>query len=142
MAKRIKLSGHSQLRNENGDALENHVSFEVDGDASTLGADSPCPKHIPPIEVTNPEVARVLSRWVNQMEATAVYRRNRNRPVKSEFKPPRPEPSLDPAMTPDPALGYVFVPCPQCHGEGWYLCQLCDGEGRVTRRVADEWRNA
>lgn len=139
MGRTIKLVGHTHLRNDRSDAIENHVSVEIDGDAVRLGADAPRPKHLPPIETSDPTVARTLRRWVRQMEATATYHRNRDRPVRSEFK--RSKPDLVPAMSSafDPS-GSVFVACPACNGEGYFLCQLCDGEGRVTRRLAAAWR--
>ena len=31
------------------------------------------------------------------------------------------------------------VPCPLCHGEAWPDCELCDGAGIVTQRLASEW---
>ncbi|MDP9366152.1 MAG: hypothetical protein M3Q10_18355 [Chloroflexota bacterium] len=32
------------------------------------------------------------------------------------------------------------VPCPICGGEPWHTCPLCDGEGVVTVRQAEQWR--
>ena len=49
-------------------------------------------------------------------------------------------PAPKPAAKPPPAIPPTApVPCPLCHGEAWPDCELCDGAGVVTQRLASEW---
>lgn len=133
--KRFRLVGQTKLRNDQGHALQNHVSILVDGNTSVATADAPqSPRANLPIVSDSPDVARFLRRWNAGMEASARYHEGRNRPPVPDPKPKELQP---PVNLPD----HFMVPCPSCNGEGWYLCQLCDGEGCCTRRRADEWRN-
>lgn len=135
MADTLRLVGETKLRSETR-ALRNRVSLVVDGDRSEATADAP------ESLVTNgaivsdsPDVARFLRRWHVRMEATARYVEMRARPALTDPKPRDLEPVVSlPENMP--------VACPACNGEGWYMCQLCDGEACVTRRRADEWRTA
>ncbi len=34
----------------------------------------------------------------------------------------------------------VLVPCPDCDGRGGFVCERCDGVGRLTQRKAFHWR--
>jgi hypothetical protein len=47
---------------------------------------------------------------------------------------PKPVPKAAPAIPPT-----APVPCPLCRGEAWPDCELCDGAGIVTQRLASEW---
>jgi hypothetical protein len=47
---------------------------------------------------------------------------------------PKPVPKAAPAIPPT-----APVPCPLCRGEAWPDCELCDGAGVVTQRLASEW---
>ncbi len=49
---------------------------------------------------------------------------------------PAPKPATKPAAAIPPTAP---VPCPLCRGEAWPDCELCDGAGVVTQRLASEW---
>ena len=129
---KVRLVGETKLRSDTR-ALHNRVSIEVDGDRSVATADAPGSSLTNAAIVSDSaDVARFLRRWSANLHATARYHEMRERPALSDPKPSSPVVDL-----PD----YFMVACPACNGEGWYLCQLCDGEACVTRRRADEWRN-
>ena len=49
-------------------------------------------------------------------------------------------PAPKPAAKPAPAIPPTApVACPLCRGEAWPDCELCDGAGVVTQRLASEW---
>lgn len=140
---RVKLVGHSNLRDLNGDALENRIEIEVDGGMSRVTADSPMPtKFRPPVESDSPDVAKFLRKWADDIEATARFTARRNQMPFSDPKPKDRRISRTSAAVRAASLDdYGLVPCPSCQGEGWTLCELCGGDARVTRLTAREWRD-
>lgn len=134
--KRFKLMGQTKLRSDAGHALHNHVSIMVDGDTSVATADAPQGPHTrAPVVSGSPDVARFLRRWNAGMEATANYLEMRARPPMPDPKPKELAPVVN---LPD----HFMVQCPACAGEGYFLCELCEGEACVSKRRADEWRNS
>jgi hypothetical protein len=89
---------------------------------STLGA----PGGEEPVESGSREVYRFMARVLGSMQKAT--RRATVRPA------PKPVPKAAPAIPPT-----APVPCPLCHGEAWPDCELCDGAGVVTQRLASEW---
>lgn len=138
--KRFKLVGQTKLRSESGRALQNHVSILVDGNTSVATADAPqSPQATLPIVSDSPDVARFLRRWSAGMEASARYHEGRNRPPMPDPKPK--EKTVHSEFTVNSSLSEI-VPCPACNGEGYFLCELCEGEACCSKRRADEWRDS
>ena len=130
---KVRLVGETKLRSDTR-ALHNRVSIEVDGDRSVATADAPGSSLTNAAIVSDSaDVARFLRRWSANLHATARYHEMRERPPLSDPKPSMPIMEFHDSM---------MVACPACNGEGWYLCQVCDAEGVVTRGRADEWRNS
>lgn len=139
---RVKLIGHSKLRDQDGNALENRIQIEVDGGTSRVTADSPMPtKFRLPVESDSPEVAAFLLKWAADIRATARFVENRNRRPNPDPKPKdRPGARQKPPAMVALLDTYTKVQCPACNGEGWSLCELCDGEAFVTRQCSESWR--
>ena len=79
-----------------------------------------------PVESRSREVYRFMAGVLGSMQRAT--RRATVRPV------PKPAPKAAPAIPPT-----APVPCPLCRGEAWPDCELCDGAGVVTQRLASEW---
>ena len=79
-----------------------------------------------PVESGSRDVYRFMARVLGSMQRAT--RRATVRPV------PKPVPKAAPAIPPT-----APVPCPLCRGEAWPECELCDGAGVVTQRLASEW---
>jgi hypothetical protein len=78
------------------------------------------------VESRSREVHRFMAGVLGSMQRAT--RRATVRPV------PKPAPKAVPAIPPT-----APVPCPLCRGEAWPDCELCDGAGVVTQRLASEW---
>jgi hypothetical protein len=78
------------------------------------------------VESRSREVYRFMAGVLGSMQRAT--RRATVRPV------PKPAPKAVPAIPPT-----APVPCPLCRGEAWPDCELCDGAGVVTQRLASEW---
>jgi hypothetical protein len=89
---------------------------------STLGS----PGAGEPVESRSHEVYRFMAGVIGSMQRAT--RRATVRPA------PKPMPKAAPVIPPT-----TPVPCPLCHGEAWPDCELCDGAGVVTQRLASEW---
>ena len=89
---------------------------------STLGS----PGAEEPVESRSRDVHRFMARVLGSMQRAT--RRATVRPA------PKPAPKAAPAIPPT-----APVPCPLCRGEAWPDCELCDGAGIVTQRLASEW---
>ena len=89
---------------------------------STLGS----PGVGEPVESRSREVYRFMAGVLGSMQRAT--RRATVRPA------PKPAPKAAPAIPPT-----APVPCPLCRGEAWPDCELCDGAGVVTQRLASEW---
>ncbi len=79
-----------------------------------------------PVESRSREVYRFMAGVLGSMQRAT--RRAMVRPA------PKPVPKAAPAI---PLT--APVPCPLCRGEAWPDCELCDGAGIVTQRLASEW---
>jgi hypothetical protein len=79
-----------------------------------------------PVESGSRDVYRFMARVLGSMQRAT--RRATVRPA------PKPVPKAPPAMPPT-----APVPCPLCRGEAWPDCEVCDGAGVVTQRLASEW---
>ena len=89
---------------------------------STLGS----PGAGEPVESRSREVYRFMAGVLGSMQ-----RATRRATVRPAPKPvPKPAPAI-PSTAP--------VPCPLCRGEAWPDCEVCDGTGVVTQRLASEW---
>lgn len=133
---KVQLVGHSNLRTIGGEVIENHIGIHVDGEISSVSADSPRPsQYRVPVQSDSPDVARFLRRWANDIHETGEYVKMRNRPA---FSDPKPSQMVKKKAASD-TDEYKMVPCPSCDGTGYARCTLCDAEGWVTRRQADEW---
>jgi hypothetical protein len=91
---------------------------------STLGS----PGAEEPVESRSRDVYRFMAGVLGSMQRAT--RRATVRPA------PKPVPKAAPAIPPT-----APVPCPLCCGEAWPDCELCDGSGIVTQRLASEWRD-
>jgi hypothetical protein len=89
---------------------------------STLGS----PGAGEPVESRSREVYRFMAGVLGSMQRAT--RRATVRPA------PKPAPTPAPAIPPT-----APVPCPLCRGEAWPDCEVCDGTGVVTQRLASEW---
>src|SRR5215216_5416666 len=89
---------------------------------STLGS----PGAGEPVESRSHEVYRFMAGVIGSMQRAT--RRATVRPA------PKPMPKAAPVIPPT-----APVPCPLCRGEAWPDCELCDGAGAVTQRLASEW---
>ena len=89
---------------------------------STLGS----PGAGEPVESRSREVYRFMAGVLGSMQRAT--RRATVRPA------PKPAPKPPPAIPPT-----APVPCPLCRGEAWPDCEVCDGAGVVTQRLASEW---
>jgi hypothetical protein len=78
------------------------------------------------VESRSRDVYRFMAGVLGSMQRTT--RRATVRPA------PKPVPKAVPAIPPT-----APVPCPLCRGEAWPDCELCDGAGVVTQRLAGEW---
>ena len=79
-----------------------------------------------PVESRSREVYRFMAGVLGSMQ-----RATRRATVRPAPKPvPKPAPAIPPTAP---------VPCPLCRGEAWPDCELCDGAGIVTQRLASEW---
>jgi hypothetical protein len=79
-----------------------------------------------PVESRSREVYRFMAGVLGSMQ-----RATRRATVR-----PAPKPAAKPAPAIPPTAP---VPCPLCRGEAWPDCELCDGAGIVTQRLASEW---
>ncbi len=79
-----------------------------------------------PVESRSREVYRFMAGVLGSMQRAT--RRGTVRPA------PKPVAKAAPAIPPT-----APVPCPLCRGEAWPDCELCDGAGIVTQRLASEW---
>ena len=79
-----------------------------------------------PVESRSREVYRFMAGVLGSMQ-----RATRRATVRPAPKPaPKPAPAIPPTAP---------VPCPLCRGEAWPDCEVCDGTGVVTQRLASEW---
>jgi hypothetical protein len=109
--------------------LTTATGIEVDPErcrwtVSTLGS----PGAEEPVESRSRDVYRFMAGVLGSMQRAT--RRATVRPA------PKPVPKAAPAIPPT-----APVPCPLCRGEAWPDCELCDGSGIVTQRLASEWRD-
>jgi hypothetical protein len=79
-----------------------------------------------PVESRSREVYRFMAGVLGSMQRAT--RRATVRPA------PKPVAKAAPAIP-----SSAPVPCPLCRGEAWPDCELCDGAGIVTQRLASEW---
>lgn len=135
----VRLSGQSKLRTQDGEGLINRIGIECEDGTTRLRAGDPTSRATDRvIETDDPKVARVVRLWAKHLHDTAQIIAARNRPPLADPKPPKTEARRLPI---DPTPG-LYVACPACNGEGYFLCGVCDGEGRVTRQRAAEWRSS
>lgn len=93
------------------------------------------PKKRASIRSTSPAVRRFMRQVLTEKER-----------VSRSASPPRPVPKPA-ASKPHQFPPYAMLACPVCRpgatpeqpGEAWSDCPLCDGEGTVSARQAQEW---
>jgi hypothetical protein len=127
---RVRVDGHTFWRAQGTQRvieLNTATGIELDPErcrwtVSTLGSSGSGE----PVESRSREVYRFMAGVVGSMQRAA--RRATVRPA------PKPAPKPTPAIPPT-----APVPCPLCRGEAWPDCELCDGAGVVTQRLASEW---
>jgi hypothetical protein len=130
------MVGETKLQNQDGAGLINHVAFEVDAGKTVFSADHPNVTAFPKVaSSSSPDVAKFVRSVAHNLEETARWVAGRNRPALPQPKPKEIEQRI--VDLPD----RLPVACPACGGEGYFLCDLCDGEGRVPRYRAEEWRD-
>ena len=127
---RLRVDGHTFWRARTaGNAIEltTATGIELDPERCRWTVSTPGSRGAgEPVESRSREVYRFMAGVVGSMQ-----RATRRATVR-----PAPKPAAKPAPAIPPTTP---VPCPLCRGEAWPDCELCDGAGVVTQRLASEW---
>jgi hypothetical protein len=127
---RLRVDGHTFWRARTASSaieLTTATGIEVDPERCRWTVSTPGSSRAgEPVESRSREVYRFMAGVLGSMQRAT--RRATVRPV------PKPVPKAAPAIPPT-----APVPCPLCRGEAWPDCELCDGAGIVTQRLASEW---
>jgi hypothetical protein len=127
---RLVIDGHTFWRAQTASSaieLTTATGIEVDPERCRWTVSTPGSRGAGfPVESGSRDVYRFMARVLGSMQKAT--RRATVRPA------PKPVPKAAPAI---PLT--APVPCPLCHGEAWPDCELCDGAGVVTQRLASEW---
>jgi hypothetical protein len=129
-ANQVRVDGHSFWRARTASSaieLTTATGIEVDPERCRWTVSAPGSRGVGElVESRSREVYRFMAGVIGSMQRTT--RRATVRPA--------PKPATKPA----PAIPATApVPCPLCHGEAWPDCEVCDGAGVVTQRLASEW---
>ena len=126
----VRVDGHTFWRARTANSaieLTTATGIEVDPDRCRWTVSTPGSRGVgEPVESRSREVYRFMAGVLGSMQRTT--RRATVRPA------PKPVAKAAPAIPPT-----APVPCPLCRGEAWPDCELCDGAGVVTQRLASEW---
>ena len=127
---RLVIDGHTFWRARTASSaieLTTATGIEVDPERCRWTVSTPGSRGAgEPVESRSREVYRFMAGVLGSMQRAT--RRATVRPA------PKPVPKAAPAIPPT-----APVPCPLCRGEAWPDCELCDGAGVVTQRLAGEW---
>ena len=131
---RLVIDGHTFWRartaargTQRAIELTTATGIEVDPERCRWTVSTPgSPAAGEPVESRSREVYRFMAGVLGSMQRAT--RRATVRPA------PKPVAKAAPAIPPT-----APVPCPLRRGEAWPDCELCDGAGIVTQRVASEW---
>jgi hypothetical protein len=127
---RLRVDGHTFWRAQTASSaieLTTATGIEVDPERCRWTVSTPgSPGVGEPVESRSREVYRFMAGVLGSMQRAT--RRATVRPA------PKPVPKAAPAIP-----STAPVPCPLCRGEAWPDCELCDGAGVVTQRLASEW---
>jgi hypothetical protein len=126
----LRVDGHTFWRARTANSaieLTTATGIEVDPERCRWTVSTPGSRGAGfPVESRSREVYRFMAGVLGSMQRAT--RRASVRPA------PKPVPKAAPAIPPT-----APVPCPLCRGEAWPDCELCDGAGVVTQRLASEW---
>jgi hypothetical protein len=126
----LRVDGHTFWRARTASSaieLTTATGIEVDPERCRWTVSTPGSRGAGfPVESRSREVYRFMAGVLGSMQRAT--RRATVRPA------PKPVPKAAPAIPPT-----APVPCPLCRGEAWPDCELCDGAGVVTQRLANEW---
>jgi hypothetical protein len=130
----VRVDGHTFWRARAGVhgtqrviELTTATGIEVDPERCRWTVSTPGSRGVgEPVESRSRDVYRFMAGVLGSMQRAT--RRATVRPA------PKPVPKAEPAIPPT-----APVPCPLCRGEAWPDCELCDGAGVVTQRLATEW---
>ncbi len=129
-ASRLVIDGHTFWRARTANTaieLTTATGIEVDPERCRWTVSTPGSRGAgEPVESRSREVYRFMAGVLGSMQ-----RATRRATVR-----PAPKPAAKPAPAIPPTAP---VPCPLCRGEAWPDCELCDGAGIVTQRMASEW---
>ena len=130
---RLVIDGHTFWRARTASSaieLTTATGIEVDPERCRWTVSTPGSRETgEPVESRSRDVYRFMAGVLGSMQRAT--RRATVRPA------PKPAPKAAPAIPPT-----APVPCPLCRGEAWPDCELCDGAGVVTQRLASEWLDA
>ena len=126
----VRVDGHTFWRARTANSaieLTTATGIEVDPERCRWTVTTPGSRGAgEPVESRSREVYRFMAGVLGSMQ-----RATRRASVRPAPKPlPKPAPAIPPT-----APG----PCPLCRGEAWPDCEVCDGAGVVTQRLASEW---
>jgi hypothetical protein len=126
----LRVDGHTFWRAQTASSaieLTTATGIEVDPERCRWTVSTPGSRGAGyPVESRSRDVYRFMAGVLGSMQRAT--RRATVRPA------PKPVPKAAPAIPPT-----APVPCPLCRGEAWPDCELCDGAGVVTQRLASEW---
>ena len=127
---RLRVDGHTFWRARTASSaieLTTATGIEVDPERCRWTVSTPGSRGAgEPVESRSREVYRFMAGVLGSMQ-----RATRRATVR-----PAPKPAAKPAPAIPPTAP---VPCPLCRGEAWPDCEVCDGAGVVTQRLAGEW---
>lgn len=119
------LAGQTFLRLNGGQPMAHDITFILDGRSVNCQIAAVPGVVAPPLNSTLPEVRKYIAGIIVRLAMTAFAKRQ---PVAKKDDAPRDE------------VGRPMISCPVCDGFGG-PCGYCEGEGFVTHRQAEDWKD-
>lgn len=121
----LRIVGQTELRTSEGQGAKNHLAVSIMDNVVIVTVRGPEATSERRVESSSdPAVVRFLELVISSLDATAA-----RYDVSSDLPPRGP-------------VGMRASACPACGGEGWFLCDLCEGEGTVSIKRANTWRKS